>query len=216
LNILLEKLDSSDLQDPNGSNFNQSKMAWDDRDSFTCILSEGQPSRLRFVIAASRPFSDRLMIMKIDRPWSPQRILPLRSQRDEIEKERTEPIDLSSLRLISAYFVTADERWNRVDLNADGLQCTIQQDRNHPSFNPFGDVESSTLMGIRTEPVELSELQTDDPTGQGRRLFRFTWDTLSPLEATLVLHPQQGGDHRLLLRDEGELLYIVPMRHARL
>lgn len=66
-------------------------------------------------------------------------------------------------------------------------------------FDAFGDDVSSSMIAFAQQDVAQEELKKPDPSGQDRRLFAASWRSLSPLEATLVLHPRVAGDHKLFI-----------------
>lgn len=212
---LIKQDPSESPQNPLAMLIHSSNANSDDRVIFSCLFNDSNPTRLRFVLS-SQPWRHRLLLLQTDKYLHPDRILPLRSAKDALEVDRLPLLDEQNMHLRSMTFVTADNAFNLIDLFAEGSDRKLIHDRNHPSFNAYGDTVGSTLMGSVRQFVELEMMEAKDPSGENRRFYTASWRSLKPLQATLVLHLRIAGEHKLLLKDDGRIVYIIPLHSAKL
>ncbi len=108
--------------------------------------------------------------------------------------------------------------------------ATVRLDRNHHEIDAFADPTGmSTLMAFPELKCSLTLLDTKDPTGQGRQLWRLKQLPNAPGDQTrwgppsaddyfdLVIAPSSNGRHRLLIYKTNQLQDVAQLQdsHAR-
>jgi len=104
-----------------------------------------------------------------------------------------------------------------------GGAAFFSNDRNSVSLSDYGDVASQTLMGYLRHSVQLDEKHLKDPKNLGRRLFDVTGrDSFLPhkidtnlLDCSLVVSPRISGDHRLLIKQDGEIAHVIRLKDLK-
>ena len=113
--------------------------------------------------------------------------------------------------LRSDLFIGREGRFNLITISRSAGKLRFQHNRNHFNLNSIGNTVSSTLMGFPAWSCSLHEMRVPDATGQMRRVFKCDLSAIerAPFlsdkrvntefdDAFLVLHPREGGWHRLL------------------
>jgi hypothetical protein len=183
---------------------------------------------VRLVLSTESPGDCRMLV--VNPAGEITRVLPLKSEPLWRQAEQHPQSDPTGLRLRSDLFIGHEDRFNVIRLVGTGGNLKFSHDRNHFTLNRLGAPVMSTLMGFPIWECTLRDLQVPDRTGQARRLFACelvhsgvarNLGALQPVskdfdEAFLVLHPREGGWHRILLKRSGQLHRLLPMHSERL
>jgi hypothetical protein len=85
-------------------------------------------------------------------------------------------------------------------------------DPNVNDYNAFGDITGHTEVAIRNVEVTLSQVDRDDSTKKGRRLFEITGDDMKA-RLFLVVAVEKEGPHRLLFAEkDGNVKHVFSLR----
>lgn len=90
----------------------------------------------------------------------------------------------------------------------------IRPDPNHLSFDAFGNVTMSTAMGFEQTKAIAKPLSIEDPTGAERTVYELISKTGSEgHKYFLVLSPNEAGDHRVIIKEQGVVLDVLSLRN---
>jgi hypothetical protein len=90
--------------------------------------------------------------------------------------------------------------------------ASLSLNPNYLSFNAFGDVVMTTLIGHQALPATLQRIAIPDPMQQNRLLFEVvTKDDRQEGRYFLMLAPTQAGPHRLLIRKGDSVSHVLPL-----
>ncbi|QDU89119.1 hypothetical protein Pla175_25050 [Pirellulimonas nuda] len=185
------------------------------------IASDELPvDSLQLVVSARELGESRLLVTDPERKTFAH-IVPLQNASHPNQARRYAASDPSNLSLAS----------ERIGIFGKFAEMKFNQNPNHFGFNHFGDVTFTTALAGYPLSIKLHDLHERDPLGSGRRLFRCEFAPRPELfrtieeadghrepavEWVLVLHPLEGGWHRLLDQRSGKVRRAIPMHSARL
>jgi hypothetical protein len=187
------------------------------------LTNEAAPPGMQFVLSAVQPGDCRLLFIGPDGAIA--RVLPLQSERLRSQAERHPPSNPGRLSLHSDLFVGRGGSLSLITLGGVTDYLLFELDPNRFQLNRLGDIYVSTAMASLPWKCSLGELHVPDPAKQGRRLFRCDLtrhgegsarDNTVFEEAFLVLHPCEGGWHRLILKKDGAVQRVLPMHSQSL
>jgi hypothetical protein len=175
------------------------------------------PRQLRLVLSGATGGPHRLLI-------APRTAPPAPASRDHLvaildlhgEPGLPDPLGEAPLRApfrLTTLVSAPPDQLHRIDVHGtpEGA-ATLDLDPNYLTFNAFGEVVWSTLIGTVPMKATLRRVEAPDPAGKGRRLFE-----VMPTERKLqeryfvVLSPTEGGPHRLLIRQGEALRQLLPL-----
>jgi hypothetical protein len=181
---------------------------------------------IHLVLNSAQPADCRLLIMGPEGYIA--RVLPLQSDRLRQQAERYPPSNPLEVKLKSDFFV-GQRGLSLITISGNKGKLIFEYNRNNFGLDRFGNLASTTMVAFQPWPSPLQDLQMPDPTGQNRRLFRCDLGPTEEMkkrgidgisadfeEAFLVLHPREGGWHRLVLKGEGQADRVLPMYSDRL
>ena len=196
---------------------------------FHVVFEQGEhPGQFRFVYDAGNQRNHSLWILSRapDQPGAPGAVgdygLAMLGDQPAPDGPIVAPFGLSG------YRSAGDGRMQLMSVNAarDGT-ATVKLDRNFHNLDALGDPTGlTTLMAFPDLKCSLTLLDTKDPTGQGRQLWRLKqlpnelsnqtrWGPPSTNDYfDLVVAPSSNGRHRLLIYKANQLQDIAQLQDS--